>query len=126
MSILLEVGRALQISIWILQLLSKKEQREEKGGEEQGMVPVRGGQRGVECGLAEDGTVARVFADHCEPLGVRKEKILAVPWRLAPDTCMPWPDPNPAGGKCSLSTDLTGEIFPTPSPCFCRKERIAE
>lgn len=40
------VGRALQISIWILQLLSKKEQWEEKGGEEQGIVRVRGAERG--------------------------------------------------------------------------------
>lgn len=41
MSIPLEavaMGRALQISIWILQLLSQKEQQEEKGGEEQGMI----------------------------------------------------------------------------------------
>lgn len=40
------VGRALQISIWILQLLSQKEEQEEKGGEEQGMVPVWGGAEG--------------------------------------------------------------------------------
>lgn len=65
--------------------------------------------------LAEDGTVVGVFANCCEALGVQKEKSrLCCGASSLPDTCTPWPDPNPAGGKCSLSTDLTGEIFHPP------------
>lgn len=72
--------------------------------------------------LAEDGTVVGVFANRCEALGVQKEKSrLCCGASSLPDTCMPWPDPNPAGGKCSLSTDLTGEIFPPPPGFTGRK-----
>lgn len=114
------VGRALQISIWILQLLSKKEQREEKGGEEQGMGWVRSvGHGGAKCRFA--GLLEGV-ANRLEPSGVRKEKSwLCRGASSLPDTCMSGPHPNPAGGKRSLSTDLTGETSPPRRVCAGRK-----
>lgn len=63
------VGRALQISSWILQLLSKKEQREEKGGEEQGKIPGPGGR-----GRDVDGLSWGCLQTTASPWGVQKEK----------------------------------------------------
>lgn len=63
------VGRALQISIWILQLLSKKEQREEKGGEEQGKIPGLGGRGRDMAGLSWG-----CLQTTASPWGVQKEK----------------------------------------------------
>lgn len=61
-------------------------------------------------------------ANRLEPLAVRKEKSwLCRDASSLPDACMPWPHPNPAGGKRSLSTDLTGETSPPHRVCAGRK-----
>lgn len=74
---------------------------------------------------AEDGTWMGCRGGVCKPLqalGGYKRKNSGCALSL-PDTCTPWPDPNPAGGKCSLSTDLTGEIFPPP-PVFAGRKGL--
>lgn len=92
------------------------------GGTRDGLGLLSGAQGGqVEVHRAVGGGVGCV-ANRLEPLAVRKEKSwLCRDASSLPDTCMPWPHPNPAGGKRSLSTDLTGETSPPHRVCAGRK-----